>query len=121
MAASRYVTEHVWDFPFTHRKIDMPFEYEAVRAKTQQTLIDFLHNQLKFGLTLAQSASLSAEAGHLNHYGQAKRNATKATEVVRRFVSQVADKKVRTQIASELAELDRLISVLPMYPSRTHP
>ncbi len=90
----------------------MPFNYEALRTKTQQTRIEFLDAELKLGRTLAQSAILSRNEGHDDHYEQAKRHATRAAESVRRFVSQVVDGKVRVKIVNQLAELDRLISTL---------
>jgi hypothetical protein len=46
----------------------------------------------------------------MDHYGQTKRNANKAADSVRCFVSQVADGKIRTEIRKHLAELDQLIS-----------
>jgi hypothetical protein len=48
----------------------------------------------------------------MNHYVQAKQNAAKAADCVRRFVNQIADRTVRTEIGGQLAELDRLISEL---------
>ena len=46
----------------------------------------------------------------MDHFAQAKENAAKTAESVRRFMSRVADGKVRATICKELAELDRLIS-----------
>jgi len=88
------------------------FEHEALRAKTQRTLIDFLQTALKTGPTQAHSASIAKSEGHMNHYVQAKQNAVRAADSVRRFMSQVADGTVRTEIGKQLAELDRLISEL---------
>jgi hypothetical protein len=90
----------------------MPFEYEALRGKTQHRLVDFLHTELKIGPTFVQSAVLAREEGHMDHYAQAKSAAVKAADCVRRFKSQIADCKVRTEFGEKLAELDRLISTL---------
>jgi hypothetical protein len=90
----------------------VPFHYEALRAKTQQTLIEFLNADLNLGSTLVHSATISRDEEHMEHFAQAKENATKAAESVRRFVSKVADGKVRAAICKQLAELDHLISTL---------
>lgn len=90
----------------------MPLEYEVLRAKTQQTLIEFLDVELKLGRTFIQSALLSHDEGHADHYEQAKLCATHAAESVRRFVGQVADVKIRIEIGERLAEIDRLFSTL---------
>jgi hypothetical protein len=90
----------------------MPFEYEALRAKTQQTLTEFLDVELKLGHTMAQSAMLSYDEGHTDHYEQAKRHATRAADSIRRFMTGVADGKIRNEIEGRLAELERLISTL---------
>jgi hypothetical protein len=90
----------------------LTLDYKLLRQRTQQTLVSFLQTQLKFGLTLVQTAHVSADVGHMDHYDQAKRNATKAAEVARRFVGQVDDDGVKANIAIQLVELDRLISKL---------
>jgi hypothetical protein len=90
----------------------VPFEYEAIRAKTQQTLVDFLNAELKIGNTFSRSALLSYADGHLEHYEQAKRYSARAADSVRRFMSQVVDGKIRSEIGERLAELERLISSL---------
>ena len=90
----------------------MSFDYEAIRAETQRTLIAFLRSELAVGPTLVQSALLAKSQGHMTHYVQAKLGAVKAAECVRRFMSQVADGTVRAEIGQQLAELDRIISTL---------
>jgi hypothetical protein len=90
----------------------MPSESEALRAETQQMLIAFLNTELQIGPTFAGSALLAKDAGHLDHYAQAKQNAVKAVETVRRFMGRVEDVTIRTEIRKQLAELDRLISTL---------
>jgi len=90
----------------------MPSEHEALRARTQQTLIDFLQTALKIGPTHVRTALIAKSEGHLDHYAKAKQNAVKSAGCVRRFMSQVADGTIRTEIAWQLAELDRLISTL---------
>ena len=90
----------------------MPFHYEALRTKTQQTLVEFLNAELNLGSTLLRSATISRDEQHMEHFAQAKENSTKAAESVRRFVCRVADGKVRATIYKQLAELDRLISTL---------
>lgn len=90
----------------------MPFDYEALRTKTQQTLIEFLSAELNLGSTFVRSATNSRNEEHMEHFAQAKENATKAAESVWRFMSRVADGKVRATICKQLAELDRLISTL---------
>jgi hypothetical protein len=93
-------------------KSAVPFEYEALRSKTQQTLVEFLNAELNLGSTFVRSATISSDEKHMEHFAQAKEKATKAAESVRRFVGQVADGKVRATICNQLAELDRLISTL---------
>jgi hypothetical protein len=90
----------------------MSSEHEALRSRTQRTLIDFLQTALKVGPTHVRTALIAKSEGHLDHYAQAKQNATKAADSVRRFMSQVADGMIRTEIGGQLAELDRLISEL---------
>jgi hypothetical protein len=90
----------------------MSSEHEALRSKTQRTLIDFLQTVLKVGPTHARTALIAQSEGHLDHYARAKRNAANAADCVRRFMSQVADRTVRIEIGKQLAELDRLISEL---------
>jgi len=90
----------------------MSFDYEAIRAKTQRTLIAFLDSEVAVGRTLVQSAALAKSQGHMNHYVQARLGAVQAAECLRRFMSQVADDTVRTEIGMQLAELDRIISTL---------
>jgi hypothetical protein len=57
-------------------------------------------------------ALIAKSEGHLDHYAQAKQSAAKAADCVRRFMNQVADGTIRTEIGGQLAELDRLISTL---------
>ena len=90
----------------------MPSDYEALRTERQQRLVDFLKAELGLAPTLVQSALLAKRQGHMDHYAQAKQNATKAAESIRHFMSQIADAKIRTEIGEQLAELDRLISTL---------
>ena len=87
-------------------------EPEALLAKTKHNLIDFLRTELEIGPTFVQSALLAMSEGHMDHYAQAKRGAVKAAESIRRFISQVVDVDVRTEIGKQLDELDRLISAL---------
>ncbi len=87
-------------------------EHEALRSRTQRTLIDFLQTGLKVGPTHVRTALIAKSEGHLDHYARAKQNAAKAADCVRRFMSQVADRTVRIEIGKQLAELDRLISEL---------
>jgi hypothetical protein len=64
------------------------------------------------GPTFAESALIAKRDGHMDHYAQAKRSAVQAAETVRRFMGQVADETVRTGIAEQLSEFERLISSL---------
>jgi hypothetical protein len=89
----------------------MPSE-EALRAKTQRSLIDLLHTELGLGSAFVQSASLANGSGHMEDYFQAKQHAVKAADAVRHFMGRVADDVVRADIAWKLAELDRFISTL---------
>ena len=83
---------------------------EALRAKTQRSLVDLLHTELELGQTFAQSALLAKSSGHTEV--QAKQHAVKAADAVRQFMGRVTDDVVRADIAWKLAELDRLISML---------
>jgi hypothetical protein len=67
--------------------LKMPLESELIRAKTQQTLIDFLHAELKLGPTFVRSALLALDADHMDHFAQAKTHAIKAAESIRRFMA----------------------------------
>lgn len=89
-----------------------PGDYEGLRAETQQTLVQFLDVELKLGRTFIQSAILSQDEGHADHYEQAKQYATRAAESVRRFIGQVMDAKIGNEIGERLAELERMISAL---------
>ena len=90
----------------------MSSEHEVLRSRTQRTLIAFLQTALKVGPTHVRTALIAKSEGHLDHYAQAKQNAARAADRVRRFMNQVADATIRTEIGKQLAELDRLISVL---------
>ncbi len=90
----------------------MSSEHEALRSRTQRTLIDFLQTALKVGPTHVRTALIAKSEGHMNHYVQAKQNAVRVADSVRRFMNQVADPMVRTDIGKQLAKLDRLISEL---------
>ena len=90
----------------------MPSDYESLRAERQQRLVDFLTAELQIGPTFVQSALLAYSAGHMEHYAQAKQDATKVADTVQRFMSQVSDAQVRKELGEQLAELDRLISTL---------
>jgi hypothetical protein len=89
-----------------------PGDYEAPRATTQRTLIEFIDVDLKLGRTFIQSAILSKEEDHWDHYEQAKRYASRAAESVRKFIEQVVDVKTRNQFCERLAELERMVSTL---------
>jgi hypothetical protein len=64
------------------------------------------------GLTMAQSALIAANSGHMDHYEKAMRYAIKTAETVRRFLGEVDDSKAKADIGERLAELDKLISVI---------
>ena len=83
---------------------------EALRAKTQRSLVDLLHTELELGQTFAQSALLAKSSGHMEV--QAKQRAVKAADVVWHFMGRVTDDVIRTEIGKKLAELDRFISIL---------
>jgi hypothetical protein len=85
---------------------------DELHAKSQQTLIDFLRVELKLGSTFADSARIARAAGHMNRYAQDKHNAIGAAEAIRRSLSRVEDITIRTEIGEQLAEFDRLLSVL---------
>jgi hypothetical protein len=46
----------------------MMVDYEEFRAKSQRTLVAFLHTELTLGRTFMQSALLAENAGHTDHY-----------------------------------------------------
>ena len=87
----------------------MPFDLGALRAQTQETLIAFLTAELNLGSTLVQSALLAEDQDHVDHYAQAKRDATVAADAVRRFIKRVKDQQVRAELAKRLSELDRFL------------
>jgi hypothetical protein len=88
------------------------FEYDAIRAKTQQTLIEFIKVELELGHTFTQSATLAKDADHADHYEQAKQYAIRAAECVNSFATKVLDDKIREDIEERLAELERAIAAL---------
>ena len=90
----------------------MQFEYEALRAKAQNTLIDFLLAELALGVTFVRSAMNAAADNHMEEYERSKQNAVKITDTVRRFQDQVTDGNSQNEIETRLAELQRLISTL---------
>ena len=90
----------------------MPLEYEALRAKAQNTFVDFLLAELALGVTFVRSAMNAAVDNHVEEYERSKQNAVKITATVRRFEDQVADENARNEIETRLAELERLISTL---------
>ena len=90
----------------------MGLDYEALRAKSQQALIEFLRAELALGSTFVQSASLAQQEGHTDHYDQAKGNAVKATKSIRQFMTRVEDGRIRAELQNRVEELDRLVSTL---------
>ena len=90
----------------------MLFEYDAIRAQAQQTLIDYLDNEIALGITFTRCAVNSSDAGHQEHFSEAKDNATKAAQTVRRFMVLVEDGKIREEIDRRLAELEWIIAAL---------
>ena len=90
----------------------MPFEYEALRAKAQNTFVDFLLAELALGVTFVRSAMNAAADNHVEEYERSKQNAVKITDTVRRFQDQVTDGNSQNEIETRLAELQRLISTL---------
>jgi hypothetical protein len=66
----------------------MPFEYEELRAKTQQTLVEFLNaeTQPRFNLC-AFRAEIARDAGHMERFERTKLNAAKGIQTVRRFMT----------------------------------
>jgi hypothetical protein len=89
----------------------MPFEYEALRAKAQNTLVDFLLAELALGVTFVRSAMNAAADNHVEEYERSKQNAVKITDTVS-FRDQVTDGNAQNEIGTRLAELERLISTL---------
>lgn len=76
----------------------MSAESDALCARTQQTLVDFLALELALGLSFARSALSAHEAGHIDHYNSAKKRATEAADSVRRFMNGATDAMFRTDI-----------------------
>ena len=85
---------------------------EALRAKTQGTLIDLFHAELDLGVAFVQSALLAKTSERTEDYVQAKQRATRAADAVRHFMGRVADDVARTEIRRKLTDLDRFISAL---------
>jgi hypothetical protein len=83
---------------------------KSLGDEAQHRLIKFLTSQLELGPTFVLSALLAHQAGDLDHYAEAKPNATKVAETVRQSINHIEDVQVRTKIGEHLAELDRLIS-----------
>ena len=90
----------------------MASDFEARRAKHQETLLAFLGAELALGSTLVQSALLAVNENHNEHCEQAKRGAIAAADTVRRFINQVEDGKISAELAQRLLKLDRLLSTL---------
>ena len=90
----------------------MRSDYEALRAETEERLIEFLHAELEIGPTFVQTALFANDEGHAEHYAQAKADAAKAAETVQRFMHRIQNSNVRSEIGNQLAELERLISTL---------
>jgi hypothetical protein len=90
----------------------VPFEYQETRARTQQTLVDFLNAEIALGITFTRSAVNSFAAGHMGHFYEAKDRATKAAEAVRKFMVRVVDGKIREDIEERLITLEKQIAAL---------
>jgi hypothetical protein len=88
------------------------FEYDAIRDKTQRTLVGFLTAEIDLGLTLTRSAVNAYDAGRTEYFSEAKEKATKAYHTVKRFVAQVANGKIRQDIEARLVDLERAIAAL---------
>jgi hypothetical protein len=90
----------------------MGLDYESLRAKSQQALVEFLRAELALGSTFVQSALLSQQDGHTDHYDQAKSSAVKAAKSIRQFMTRVEDGRIRAELQNQVEELDRLLSTL---------
>jgi hypothetical protein len=90
----------------------MGLDYEALRVKSQQALIEFLRAELGLGSTFVQSALLAQKDGHTDHYDQAKSSAVKAAKSIRQFMTRVEDGRISAELQNQVEELDRLISTL---------
>jgi hypothetical protein len=88
------------------------WEYESIRAKTEEALVGFLRAELEIGRTFAQSAVRARDAGRADDCARTTADAVKAVETIRRFMSQITDADTRAAITNKLVELDRLISAL---------
>jgi hypothetical protein len=90
----------------------VPSKYGEIRASTQHALIEFLQADLNLCATFVQSARLAQSAEHMDHYHQAKQNAVRAAEAIRKFMDRITDERMRTEVQDRLTELERLISTL---------
>ena len=90
----------------------MALEYNAIRTRAQQTLVDFLNTEISLGHSLTRSAANAYDAGRTEHFSEAKERATKAAETVKRFVVGVVDGTIRGDIEGRLAVLERAIAGL---------
>jgi hypothetical protein len=87
----------------------MPSEFEAIRAASQETLVNFLKSDLDLASTFIRTAHNACDAAR---YFAAKKNAINAADSVRRFMGTVVDGLTRAEIGTRLAELDRSIAAL---------
>jgi len=90
----------------------MSVEYDVLRTRTQQTLIDFLNIDLDLGSSFARSALNAHGAGDANRYNATRRSAIRAAATVLRLIDGVEDEEARNEIGRNLTELNRLISTL---------
>jgi hypothetical protein len=87
-------------------------DYEALRAETEERLIEFIFGELQVGQTWAETAKIAKDRGHMHHYTQAKESAEKVSSMVQKFMDLVPRGPTRSKIDKQLGELNRLISTV---------
>ena len=91
------------DFPLERLTIEMPSqdwraEVRNTRAEAQRQLVEFLCTELSIADTLAHSAVIARDSGHIEHYERAKGDAEKAQDAIKHFLDHVKDEASRSEM-----------------------
>ena len=91
---------------------DWRAEVRNTRAEAQRELVELLRAEISIASTLAHPAVIARDSGHIEHYEQAKGDAEKARDAIKHFLDRIEDEGSRSEIAAQLAELERSLTAL---------
>ena len=88
-------------------------DYEELRERGQQTLIQFLTVELQLSFSFAESAEENRDRGNDGRYKQCVQNARKGLETIRHFEGRITDREAWQRIHEQGDRLEQLLSTFP--------